>query len=129
MFGVERLAGLAHALEDALDAQARHAAIPCATLQGETIRGALVDGDVHLDASFLRANRSLARDVQDLEHKSRRHDVLVDPETMAAFYEAVVPEGIHSLAAFERWRKDAAGVLRREELLAVRFVPLVAPAP
>jgi ATP-dependent helicase HrpA len=71
------------------------------------IRGALVDGDVHLDAPFLRANRSLARDVQDLEHKSRRHDVLVDPETMAAFYEAVVPEGIHSLAAFERWRKDA----------------------
>ena len=71
------------------------------------IRGALVDGDVNLDAPFLRANRALIRDVQGLEHKSRRHDVLVDPETVATFYEGVVPEGIHSLAGFERWRRDA----------------------
>ncbi|MFO1319645.1 MAG: ATP-dependent RNA helicase HrpA [Burkholderiales bacterium] len=71
------------------------------------IRGALVDGDVHLDAPFMRANRALVQDVQALEHKSRRHDVLVDPEVIAAFYEGVVPAGLYSLAAFERWRRDA----------------------
>ncbi len=71
------------------------------------IRGALVDGDVQLDAPFLRANRALVRDVETLEHKSRRHDVLVDPETIAEFYGKVVPEGVHNLAAFEKWRKDA----------------------
>jgi ATP-dependent helicase HrpA len=71
------------------------------------IRGALVDGDVQLDAPFLRANRALVRDVEILEHKSRRHDVLVDPETIAEFYGQVVPDGIYNLAAFERWRRDA----------------------
>ncbi|MBI1397363.1 MAG: ATP-dependent RNA helicase HrpA [Betaproteobacteria bacterium] len=71
------------------------------------IRGALVEGDVNLDAPFLRANRALVREVQGLEHKSRRHDVLVDPEVIADFYSDVVPEGIFNLAAFERWRRDA----------------------
>ncbi|MEI7969818.1 MAG: ATP-dependent RNA helicase HrpA [Betaproteobacteria bacterium] len=71
------------------------------------IRSALVDGDIQLDAPFMRANRALVRDVEALEHKSRRHDVLVDPEVMAAFYDGVVPPGICSLAAFEHWRRDA----------------------
>ena len=71
------------------------------------IRGALVDGDSKLDAPFLRANRALVKDVEALEHKSRRHDVLVDPEVMVAFYGKVVPEGIWNIGAFEHWRKEA----------------------
>ena len=71
------------------------------------IRGALVDGEIRLDAPFLRANRALVRDVEGLEHKSRRHDVLVDPEVMASFYDGVLPQGIHTLAAFEHWRREA----------------------
>ncbi len=71
------------------------------------IRGALVDGDSKVDAPFLRANRALVRDVEALEHKSRRHDVLVDPEVMAAFYDKVIPEGIWNMGAFEHWRKEA----------------------
>ncbi|MCW5625476.1 MAG: ATP-dependent RNA helicase HrpA [Burkholderiales bacterium] len=71
------------------------------------IRGALVEADAKLDAPFMRANQALVRDVQDLEHKSRRHDVLVDPETMFAFYDKVVPAGIFSIAGFEHWRKEA----------------------
>lgn len=71
------------------------------------IRGALVDGDSKLDAPFLRANRALVKDVEALEHKSRRHDVLVDPEVMVAFYGKVVPEGIWNVGAFEHWRKEA----------------------
>jgi ATP-dependent helicase HrpA len=78
------------------------------------IRGALVEGDAKLDAPFLRANRALVREVQELEHKARRHDVLVDPEVIAAFYDRVVPAGIHSVAGFEHWRKEAE---RREPKL------------
>ncbi|MEO8037417.1 MAG: ATP-dependent RNA helicase HrpA [Betaproteobacteria bacterium] len=71
------------------------------------IRSALVDGDSKLDAPFLRANRALVRDVEALEHKSRRHDVLVDPLVMCAFYDAILPAEIWNLAAFEHWRKEA----------------------
>jgi ATP-dependent helicase HrpA len=71
------------------------------------IRSALVDGDARLDAPFLRANRRLVEEVRDLEHKSRRHDVLVDPEDMYAFYDARIPAQVHGLAAFEHWRKEA----------------------
>ena len=71
------------------------------------LRGALVDGDSKLDAPFLRTNRALVRDVEVLEHKSRRHDVLVDPETQFAFYDKVVPVGIFNLGAFEHWRREA----------------------
>ena len=71
------------------------------------IRSALVDGDVNLDAPFLRANRALVREVETLEHKSRRHDVLVDPEVMAGFYDGVLPADVHNLAAFQRWRAEA----------------------
>ena len=71
------------------------------------LRGALVDGDSKLDAPFLRANRALVREVETLEHKARRHDVLVDPETQFAFYDKVVPAGIFNVGAFEHWRKDA----------------------
>lgn len=71
------------------------------------IRGALVDADVKLDAPFLRANQALVRDVQELEHKSRRHDVLVDSAVMTAFYDSVLPKGIWNIGAFEHWRKEA----------------------
>jgi ATP-dependent helicase HrpA len=71
------------------------------------IRGALVDGDCDLDVPFVRANRALVREVQGLEHKSRRHDVLVDPEVIAGFYDGVVPRDVNTLAAFEHWRRDA----------------------
>jgi len=43
--------------------------------------------------------------VRALEHKSRRHDVLVDEETLFAFYHERIPEGIYSGARFERWRR------------------------
>ena len=64
---------------------------------------------------------SIVREVQTLEHKSRRQDVLVDDELIFAFYDAIIPrvtpgaEGamhddagvIHNGAAFESWRIEA----------------------
>jgi ATP-dependent helicase HrpA len=75
------------------------------------IREALVPGALRTRGAFLAHNRELVADVAELEHKARRQDVLVDDATIAAFYEDRVPDGIHSAAAFERWRAD---VERRE---------------
>jgi len=71
------------------------------------IRQALVDGEFNTHAPFFAHNRKLIRDIEALEHKSRRPDVLVDDELIYAFYDSRVPEGIHNGAAFEHWRKQA----------------------
>ena len=69
------------------------------------IREALVEGELGVEAPFLRHNRRLVAEVAELEHKARRQDVLVDDDTLAALYATRVPEGIHSRAGFEAWRK------------------------
>ncbi len=71
------------------------------------IREALVPGALRTRGGFLAHNRALVADVQDLEHKARRQDVLVDEETIASFYAERLPPEVHSLATFERWREEA----------------------
>ena len=75
------------------------------------IRDGLVAGEVS-DAAlrqmgFLRHNLRLVEEVEHLEHKSRRPDVLVDDELIYAFYDAHIPADVVDLAGFERWRKHA----------------------
>jgi ATP-dependent helicase HrpA len=87
------------------------------------IRQALVEGDFETRAPFFAHNRRLVREIEQLEHKSRRPDVLVDDELIYAFYDSVVPQGIHTGADFERWRRDAEAAnpkllfLKREDLM------------
>ena len=75
------------------------------------IRGALVDGEVGEEWlkkwRFLQHNLKLKAEIERLEHKARRPDVLVDDELVAAFYDARLPEAMHTLAAFDVWRRDA----------------------
>ena len=74
------------------------------------IRGALVNGEVGEDWvrkwRFLQHNQKLKLEIEKLEHKSRRPDVLVDDELVFAFFDALVPAGITSLAAFDKWRRE-----------------------
>jgi ATP-dependent helicase HrpA len=70
------------------------------------IRGALVDGEFETKLPFFAHNRKLVADIEQLEHKSRRQDVLVDDELIFGFYDSLVPKGIYSGAAFERWYRD-----------------------
>ncbi|MEX3526831.1 MAG: ATP-dependent RNA helicase HrpA [Burkholderia sp.] len=70
------------------------------------IRGALVDGEFDTRLAFFAHNRKLLADIEQLEHKSRRQDVLVDDELIHGFYDQTIPEGIHTGAAFERWYRD-----------------------
>ncbi len=71
------------------------------------IREALVHGHYELEAPFLSHNLGLRKDVEALEHKSRRHDVLVDDEVVFGFYDERVPADIWSGQQFEKWRREA----------------------
>jgi ATP-dependent helicase HrpA len=71
------------------------------------IRGALVAGEFQTRAPFLAHNQQLVKEVEALEHKARRRDVLVDDETIYAFYDKLIPEGIINGAGFEHWRAEA----------------------
>ncbi len=72
------------------------------------IREALVAGEWESKLPFLAHNARLMREVEALEHKSRRQDVLVDDALIAAFYEQHVPAEATSGAAFERWYREAS---------------------
>ncbi|MCA0439678.1 MAG: ATP-dependent RNA helicase HrpA [Proteobacteria bacterium] len=67
------------------------------------IRRALVEGEWDSPWPFLAANHKTVRKVEELEHKSRRQDVLVDDELIYAFYDQAIPEGIYSGATFDKW--------------------------
>jgi ATP-dependent helicase HrpA len=71
------------------------------------VREALVEGRSRLRAPFLDHNRRSKKEVEKLEAKLRRRDVLIDEQTMVEFYRARLPENINSVAAMERWFKDA----------------------
>lgn len=87
------------------------------------IREALVAGEFDTRAPFLAHNQKLIREIENLEHKSRRLDVLVDEELIAAFYDKVIPHNIWNGAAFEKWHKDATAknpkllYLNRDDLM------------
>ena len=69
------------------------------------IRSALVEHDWDSHLPFLAHNRKLLAQVEELEHKSRRQDVLVDDELIYAFYDQLLPADVHSGATLERWIK------------------------
>jgi len=71
------------------------------------IRGALVEGEYETRAPFFAHNRKLVREIEELEHKSRRPDVLVDDELIFAFYDALIPADVVNGAGFEKWREEA----------------------
>ncbi len=72
------------------------------------IRSALVQGDFETRAPFFTHNQKLIREIENLEHKSRRLDVLVDEELIAAFYDKLIPESIHNTVDFEQWLRKAS---------------------
>ena len=71
------------------------------------IRKALVEGEWRGRHDFLDANRALVEEVEALEHRSRRRDILVDDESLVAFYAARIPAEVVSAAHFDRWWRDA----------------------
>ena len=91
------------------------------------IRDGLVQGEIAEGParamSFLAHNQRLVAEIERLEHKSRRPDVLVDEALIEAFYDSKIPEAVCDLAGFEAWRKKAEKAeprllyLSREQLM------------
>ncbi|TCV99843.1 ATP-dependent RNA helicase HrpA [Biostraticola tofi] len=67
------------------------------------IRHALVEGDWQTRHPFFRANRRLLSEVEELEHKSRRRDILVDDETLFSFYDQRIGQEVVSARHFDSW--------------------------
>ena len=76
------------------------------------IQQALVEAQWQTDLPFMAANKKLIAQVMDLEHKSRRQDVLVDDSMIQAFYEQLLPEDVCNCKGLERWYRDES---RRRE--------------
>ncbi len=81
----------------------------------EALVAGLTDDTWDTRLPFFAHNRKLIRQVQELEHKSRRQDVLVDDELIYAFYDAQIPAEVTGGAALEHWYRDE--VKRRPDLL------------
>ncbi|MDB5917640.1 MAG: hrpA, partial [Massilia sp.] len=87
------------------------------------IQDALVGGDYDTRAPFFAHNHKLVKEIENLEHKSRRLDVLVDDHLIAAFYDKLIPADVVNGAGFEKWHKDVTRdnpkllFLNREELM------------
>ncbi|MFE9440784.1 ATP-dependent RNA helicase HrpA [Streptomyces sp. NPDC006602] len=69
------------------------------------IRNALVEGDWRTHHKFFADNRKLLSEVEELEHRARRRDIVVDDDTLFDFYEQRVPEHVVSGAHFDSWWK------------------------
>jgi ATP-dependent helicase HrpA len=83
------------------------------------IREALLDGPqaparTAVRGAFIEANRALRRELEGLEAKTRRRDILADEARQAAFYAGRIPASVSSVAGFEQWRAQAE---RREPRL------------
>ncbi|WP_425460900.1 ATP-dependent RNA helicase HrpA [Klugiella xanthotipulae] len=95
------------------------------------IRHALVEGEWDSPQAFDKANRRLRRELEQLEERSRRRDILLGDEAVYAFYDARIPEHIASTRSFEGWwrttRRDTPELLtmRRADLLEEEDSPEV----
>ncbi len=87
------------------------------------IRAGLVGGELDTKLPFLAANEKLLKQVEDIEHKSRRQDVLVDDELIFAYYDQQIPAEVCSGFLLEQWYREEVKKqpnllkLTREELM------------
>jgi ATP-dependent helicase HrpA len=87
------------------------------------IRHALVEGDWRTHHRFFHENRSLLEEVEELEHRARRRDILVDDHTLFDFYDRRLPDEVVSAAHFDSWwkkaRRDTPDLLSFEKSMLV----------
>ena len=77
------------------------------------IREALVNGEFETKAYFFNENLNLVREVEGLENKSRRRDILVDEETMFEHYNEIIPADVFDGVSFEKWVKSLDNVMQK----------------
>ena len=84
----------------------------------------------HLDVYKRQANERLIAEIEELEHKARRQDVLIDEHQLFAFYDSKIPADIFQAATFEKWREGAEKLnpkllyMTRDDLMPVSYTHL-----
>ena len=91
------------------------------------IQQGLVEQQLNSKAGFYRHNSQLIDEVEKLESKSRRRDILVDDQTLYRFYDERLPENICSLVALDQWRKQAES--KQPKLLFLQQADLMQQQP
>ncbi len=86
------------------------------------IREGLVQAQIETKLGFLPANLKLIKEVEEIEHKSRRQDVLVDDELIFAFYDELIPQDVYSTKTLEAWYKLEE---RRHKEMGLHGMPLL----
>ncbi|MBF0214909.1 MAG: ATP-dependent RNA helicase HrpA, partial [Magnetococcales bacterium] len=81
------------------------------------IQSALVEGNFNSSAPFFVHNQALIAEVRELEHKSRRRDLLTPDPERYAFYEERIPAALHTSRRFHEWYAEA----RKKELRLLHF--------
>ncbi|MDF7680964.1 ATP-dependent RNA helicase HrpA [Enterobacteriaceae bacterium ESL0689] len=88
------------------------------------IRHALVEGDWQTRHTFFHQNLNLRNEIEALEHKSRRRDILVDDETLFAFYDQRISPEVISARHFDKWwqqtRHDTPDLLNFEKSMLIK---------
>ncbi len=88
------------------------------------IRGALIEGELQSKASFFDKNQALIAEIRNLEHRSRRQDILVEEEVLYDFYDQHLPLTVCDRRSLEKWFTRANSIqqqallLKKEHLLA-----------
>ncbi len=91
------------------------------------IREGLMKGDLETRLAFFHHNQALVAEVEAMEHKGRRRDLLVDRERLFAFYDERLPEDIVTLRQLERWFHKLPQATARSLFLRRKDIQLFSP--
>ena len=91
------------------------------------IQQGLVEQKLNSRAGFYRHNCKLIDEIEKLESKSRRRDILVDDHTLYRFYDERIPEGICNLVLLDHWRKQVEA--KQPKLLFLKHADLMQQRP
>ena len=78
------------------------------------ITGALVRGELNTRAGFLQNNQQVREEIEELEHKRRKHDVMADESVLFEFFDARIPEDVCDSISFEKWIKGLGEAGRQQ---------------
>jgi ATP-dependent RNA helicase HrpA len=89
------------------------------------IRHALVQGEWHTNHAFLKRNTELLAEAEELEHKARRRDIVVDEQSLFEFYDERIGADVVSGRHFDTWWKKT----RRDQPDLLTFDPAMLVNP
>jgi ATP-dependent helicase HrpA len=94
------------------------------------IRHALVGGESDASHAFLARNAAARAEVEALEERARRRDLLIEDAALFEFFASRVPPDVVSGAHFDRWFRDQPdGLLDYPRSLLLRDSPSLAGRP